>query len=120
VTLPRLAAAVATLAIAWIAAPAALAHTHVHHTSIADKASLATSPASFTVEFKGRTSLAGVSLTDAAGKPVPLNYKPPAGPAASFSIPLPALAKGGYILMWRTIGQDGHAMSGKVSFSVTG
>ncbi|MEQ1607662.1 MAG: copper resistance CopC family protein [Hyphomonadaceae bacterium] len=117
---PRIAAALATLAVALTAAPAALAHTHVHHTSIADKASLATPPASFTVEFEGKTGLASVSLTDGAGKAVPLAYKPPTDPAASFTIPLPTLAKGSYMLMWRTIGQDGHAMPGRVSFTITG
>lgn len=118
--LPLIAATLATLAIAFAGAPAALAHTHVHHTSIADQASLAASPPDFTVEFEGKTGLAGVSLTDAAGKAVPLAYKPPADAAASFTIPLPTLAKGRYTLKWRTIGKDGHAMSGTVSFAITG
>ena len=113
-------AALGSLVVALAATPAALAHTPVHHTSIADKASLATAPPIFTVAFEGKTGLASVSLTEASGKAVPLAYKPPSDPAGSFTIPLPRLAKGSYVLMWRTIGEDGHAMSGKVSFIITG
>jgi methionine-rich copper-binding protein CopC len=88
--------------------------------SIAENAKLAASPPDFTMEFEGKTTLASISLMDAAGKDVPLGYKPPHDKASSFKIPLPKLATGGYMLMWKTIGADGHAMSGMVNFTITG
>jgi methionine-rich copper-binding protein CopC len=114
-----MAAAIAAIAV-LAAPPAALAHTNVHKTSIADNARLTAPPASFTVEFKGKTGLAKAALTDASGKVIPLAYKPPAGMAASFTIPLPALPAGKYTLSWRTISSDGHAMPGAVHFTIAG
>ena len=103
-----------------LAAGPAFAHTHVQKMSIAENAKLAASPPDFTVEFEGKATLANVSLMNAAGKDVPLAYTPPRDKATSFKIPLPKLAAGGYMLMWKTIGADGHAMSGMVNFTITG
>lgn len=118
--LPRITTALAILAIAFAATPTALAHTHLHHTSIADKATLAHAPASFSMEFEGKTGLVNLTLTDAAGKTVPLTYTPPRDQAAAFTIPLPKLAAGAYTFTWRTLGPDGHAVPGAVHFTVTG
>ena len=109
----------ATLA-AVTASPTAFAHNHVHKTSITENAQLAASPAKFTVDFESKTTLARVVLTDAAGKAVPLAYVPPRKSAASYSIPLPKLPVGVYVLSWRTIARDGHAMPGMVHFTITG
>ena len=111
-----LAAAIASVSVP----PAALAHTHVHHMSIADNASLTAPPANFKVEFEAKAGLTSVKLTDAAGKAVPLAYKPPADQALAFTIPLPTLTKGAYVLTWTSVGQDGHVMPGTVHFTITG
>ncbi len=111
-------AILASMLVASATAPGAFAHTHVSKTSIAENAKLAASPPDFTVTFEGKTKLASIALTDAAGKVVPLAYKPPPAKAASFKIPLPTLSPGLYRLMWRTIGADAHAMSGMVHFTV--
>lgn len=115
-------AAIALVALigALAGAPTALAHAHVHKTSIADNASLAVSPPSFAVEFEAKTGLASIALTTAGGKAVPLTYAPPRDKAASFMIPLPPLSTGAYTLAWRAIGSDGHVMPGAVHFTITG
>ncbi|MBI1359006.1 MAG: hypothetical protein GC155_01855 [Alphaproteobacteria bacterium] len=105
---------------AMTAAPAALAHTHVHEMSIADNAKLAASPPDFTFELSEAAGLAKVTLADAAGKAIPLAYTPPKDMAASFKIPLPKLDAGAYVLSFRTIADDGHAMTTAVHFTVTG
>jgi methionine-rich copper-binding protein CopC len=107
-------------AAAFAAAAPALAHTEVRETSIAENAALSAAPENFTVAFSAHTGLAVVSLTDAAGRAVDLNYTPPRQHASSFTIPLPRLAPGNYTLTWRTIAHDGHAMTGAVHFSITG
>lgn len=115
----RLALVVAVVA-AMTAATPALAHTAVRETSIAENATLARGPATFTVVFSGATGLANVTLTDATGRAVALDYAPPRAMASSFTIPLPNLAPGAYTLAWRTIAHDGHAMPGAVHFTITG
>lgn len=115
----RLALAVA-VATAMMAATPALAHTSVRETNIAENATLARAPANFTITFSGATGLANVTLTDAAGRPVALDYTPPRQMASSFVIPLPTLAPGVYTLAWRTIAHDGHAMPGAVHFTISG
>ena len=102
-----------------VAAPA-FAHTAVRETSIADNATLSAPPATFTVTFSAATGLANVTLTNAAGREVALDYMPPRARAASFTIPLPALAPGAYTISWRTMASDGHVMPGAVRFTVAG
>jgi copper resistance protein C len=101
------------------AAPA-LAHTAVRETSIADNATLSAAPANFTVRFSAATGLASVTLTNAAGREIVLDYTPPRATAATFTIPLPALAPGAYTISWRTMASDGHVMPGAVHFTVAG
>jgi methionine-rich copper-binding protein CopC len=40
--------------------------------------------------------------------------------AASFTIPLPTLTPGAYMISWRTMSHDGHVMPGAVHFTVAG
>lgn len=115
----RLAMAIVTAALIAAATPA-LAHTAVRETNIAENATLARAPANFTVVFSGATGLANITLTDATGRVVPLNYTPPRAMASSFTIPLPTLAPGAYTLAWRTIAHDGHAMPGAIHFTISG
>jgi copper resistance protein C len=114
----RAATALIAAALLAIGAPAAFAHTHVRSTSIAENAQLAQAPASFTVTFSEAAGLANVTLTNAAGAAVAINYQPPQTMAASYTIPLPNLAPGAYALSWRTIAKDGHVMNGGVHFSI--
>lgn len=115
----RLAMALAVAALMTLATPA-FAHTTVRETNISENAPLERAPATFTIVFSGATGLANVTLTDSTGRAVALNYTPPRQMAASFAIPLPALAPGAYTLAWRTIAHDGHAMPGAVHFTISG
>lgn len=108
----------ALLAVA--AASPALAHTAVRETSIAESATLSASPANFTITFSAPTGLANLTLANAAGREIELNYAPPRAMAASFTIPLPALAPGAYTISWRAMSHDGHVMPGAIHFTVTG
>jgi methionine-rich copper-binding protein CopC len=101
------------------AAPA-LAHTAVRETSIADNATLSVAPATFTVTFSAATGLASVTLTNATGSEIVLDYMPSRTRSAAFTIPLPALAPGAYTISWRAMSGDGHVMPGAVHFTVAG
>jgi methionine-rich copper-binding protein CopC len=112
--------ALTALSLSLIAASPALAHTAVRETSIADNATLSTSPTNFTVTFSASTGLANVTLTNAAGRDIALDYTPPHAMATTFTIPLPALAPGAYTISWRTMAHDGHVMPGAIHFTVAG
>ena len=116
----RLLVALIAASLAVAAASPALAHTAVRETSIADSATLSAPPANFTITFSAATGLANVTLTNAAGREVTLNYTPPRAMAAHFTIPLPALAPGAYTISWRAMSHDGHVMPGAIHFTVAG
>jgi copper resistance protein C len=110
----------AALAALSLAAGPAGAHTVVKSVSIAEGAKLKAAPPSITVTMGRPVGVGGVTLTNSAGRDVPLAYKPSRAMAAAFSVPLPLLAPDSYRLNWRVIAEDGHVMTGKVAFTVTG
>lgn len=114
----RLLLALAAALLPITVSPPAFAHTAIRETSIRENATLADAPTSFTVTFSAATALANVTLTNAAGQEIALNYTPPHTMAPSFSIPLPTLAPGAYTISWRTMAHDGHVMPGAIHFTV--
>ena len=58
------------------------------------------------------------ALCDSMGAAVPLAYQPPHDMGTSYTVPLPTLAQGAYVLSWRMIARDGHVMNGVVHFSI--
>jgi methionine-rich copper-binding protein CopC len=103
-----------------VATPCARAHTAIRETSIAEGATLSAPPASFTVTFSAATGLANVTLTNATGREIALDYTPPRAMATTFIVPLPVLAPGAYTIAWRTMAPDGHVMPGAIHFTVAG
>lgn len=116
----RLLLALVAASLPIVAASPALAHTAVRETSITDNATLSAPPANFTVTFSAATGLANVTLTNAAGREITLDYTPPHTMATTFTIPLPTLTPGAYTLSWRTMAHDGHVMPGAIHFTVAG
>lgn len=116
----RLLLALVAIALPITAASPALAHTAVRETSITENATLSASPANFTVAFSAATGLASVTLTNAAGREIAIDYAPPHARATTFTIPLPTLAPGAYTISWRTMAHDGHVMPGAIHFTVAG
>ena len=94
----------------------AQAHTHLERSTPADK-SRVKAPAAIELHFSEAAKLTALALkkgTDAAQPIKPL----PTGMLADFSIPVPALAAGDYVVSWRVLSDDGHVMSGKFGFTV--
>ncbi len=71
------------------------------------------------LRFTEDAYLMSVTLQGAAGPVTPLAI-PYAGASTVFSVVLPALVPGDYVVSWRVESDDGHATSGKVAFTVTG
>lgn len=99
---------------------AALAHTTITRSNIEDGAELAAAPAAFEFSFGAEVGLAGLELETLAGDPVELDFERPKKMGKDFSVPLPELEAGAYILKWRAVAKDGHVMKGEVDFTVTG
>jgi methionine-rich copper-binding protein CopC len=105
----------ALVLIGWSAL--ALAHAHLVKAVPADGSTVKSSPPKFVLTFNEPAKLTVVSLqkdAEPATKIGPL----PTTASAEISIPAPQLAAGKYVLSWRAVGDDGHVMPGKVSFTV--
>lgn len=110
----------APLVLALLAAPisAALAHTMVQSVSITEGARLQAPPEQLTIRFEHAARFGSVRLETAAGERIPVTYTPPNEATTIFTIPLPTLAPDRYRVTWRVIAEDGHVMTGAVSFAI--
>lgn len=108
------------LAAALVSAAPAFAHGGMIETSIHDNAKLTQAPADFKVTFQHESAITSMMLMTADKKPVALGFKPSKALGKEFTVPLPKLEAGSYILSWKSMAKDGHAMPGAVRFIVTG
>lgn len=95
----------------------AWSHAHLQASSPADHSTLAQAPDHLALRFNEPVHLTALGLQAggaAAGKLGPL----PAAVAREFSVPLPALAPGTYTVSWRAASDDGHIMSGTLTFTL--
>jgi methionine-rich copper-binding protein CopC len=99
----------------WSAAISA--HTHLVGSIPADHAELATSPKEAILTFAEAVVLTAAKLDAADGTKTALTSLPD-GSVKEAHIPLPSLAAGRYRLRWRATSDDGHVMSGELSFVV--
>ncbi|WP_199200462.1 copper resistance CopC family protein [Alkalicaulis satelles] len=111
----RLAAAAA---IAMVMAGAAFAHTVMTHSNIRDGDVLAQAPSSFDFGFADPVALAGLELAEVDGDAIDIGFQRERGMQAEFSVALPSLEDGHYVLNWRAVAQDGHVMRGAISFHI--
>jgi methionine-rich copper-binding protein CopC len=93
------------------------AHTHLVGSIPADGAQLVTVPKEAVLTFAEAVEMTAAKLESADGKTA---LKPPEGSSKEVHIALPTLAAGHYHLRWRATSDDGHVMSGEVSFDVKG
>lgn len=109
--------AAAFLSLSLAAAPA-LAHVSVQTTSIEDAAVIERLPDEFAFSFSQPVGLIAFSIRTEAGAAVDLGFTPPRARAKIFTVPLPDLAPGLYVIEWRTMSSDGHPMTGKLTFEL--
>jgi methionine-rich copper-binding protein CopC len=96
-----------------------LAHPMLEHSSPANHATLSTPPKMIDLTFGTATKLTKLKLLS-AGREIPLALDRSFKASTTFSIPLPALKPGSYQVKWSTLSGDGHAMTGNLSFTVSG
>lgn len=105
----------------WGAAASASAHDELVSSTPADGDSLDSAPTEATLEFSGTVQEVGTefALQDSSGAAVDLPGEYTIS-GTSITQPLPELEDGGYTLNWRVVSEDGHPISGTISFGVGG
>jgi methionine-rich copper-binding protein CopC len=107
-----------TASVLWSAA--GFSHAKLQSSSPADKAQLAHSPPTLTLNFSEAAQLAVLKLTT-SGTAIPVVVDHNAKAASTVVVTLPALKAGTYDVEWSAIAQDdGHVTKGSFSFIVLG
>lgn len=111
----------AVAGLVWGAAASASAHDELVSSTPADGDSLDSAPTEATLEFSGAVQELGTefALQDSWGAAVDLPGDYTIS-GASITQPLPELEGGSYSLNWRVVSEDGHPISGTISFGVGG
>ena len=117
--IPKSTTALAVLASFFWTTPG-FAHVDVESSNPADKATVS-APSEITLHFSGPlvARVSAVKLVDARGGQVPATLVPTANSRDLVAKPGKPLAPGIYRLTWTAAGEDdGHRMSGNLSFTV--
>lgn len=112
------AAAIATAAVALLAAPAS-AHAELQSTDPPAGAQLSEAPAAVTLTFDEPVSAqpSAIRVYDRRGDRLSIGDAS-AGPGATVTAGLPRLGDGSYVVTWRVVSDDGHPERGAFTFSV--
>ena len=99
--------------------PLAFAHAMLVHSSPADQAVVQSHQVDIALNYDSRieTRRCTVKLTDAAGKPAPLQMERSAKPSELNAV-AHGLANGKYQIHWQVLASDGHITRGDVTFTV--
>lgn len=113
------AAAVVLVALGLLAAPAA-AHAQLVSTTPSSGAVLDTAPTEATVRFDEgvRADAGALQLHDGGGRRVDIGELRRRDGGKTIAVPLGDLPDGGYVLTWRVESDDGHPVSGGVTWRV--
>ena len=96
----------------------AKAHTDLVSSSPANDEHVQTPPEHLSLTFGDPVRLMRINLTDGAGDRVRVGFRPSGEAMADYQIDLPTLQDGHYELEWRAMADDGHTMTGQLSFHI--
>ncbi|MEO6966199.1 MAG: copper resistance CopC family protein [Acidobacteriaceae bacterium] len=116
--LPRMVAALILLLLAG--SPAAFAHATLVRSTPADQAIVHSHEIDMALEYNSRieASRCTVTLTDSAGKKVPLQMEHSVKPSELKAV-VRNLKDGPYQIHWQVLASDGHITRGDVAFTVS-
>lgn len=101
-----------------IMATSAMAHSPLSGTTPANETVITEAPTEVILNFKGEIRLTRLSMTHAGTHSVDLDLSAFKGFVSDYAVPLEAMGDGTYVIDWRGLGADGHAMNGTFSFVV--
>lgn len=103
-----------------LAAGPSFGHAKLVSSAPAGNSQLATAPKSLTLSFNESATLAVLTLLN-GGKEIPIPLDKSAKANREFTLSLPALAPGSYIVQWSAVAaDDGHVTKGSFTFTITG
>ncbi len=109
---------IVTLALLAALPCGALAHSTVKQTTPSDGATIQVAPAEISLSFNNDIRLTRIEMAHEEHSAVSLDLGDQARFGQEFTIPLPSNGHGTYVIEWRGLGEDGHAMQGEFSFTV--
>jgi len=113
-TIQRLVAVIALL----VFSSAAMAHTGLKVSNPADGAVVNQAPEELHLTFTAEVALVRLSVTDAMGKQLELDFKPSTDRSTEYHIPMPAMQMGSLKVEWAAIGEDGHTVTNTFAYTV--
>lgn len=96
----------------------AFAHSRIDKTTPENGAVMAEAPAEISFSFANDIRLTRVDMTHADHPPVQLDLGSQKSFGRAFKLPLEGMGAGSYLIEWRGLGIDGHAMQGAFTFTV--
>ncbi len=101
-----------------ICATGAIAHSPLKTTTPADDAVISEVPTEVLLDFKGDIRLTRVTIKHADNDAIKMDISGHGGFIRNYAIPVELTGFGIYVIDWRGLGADGHALNGKFSFLV--
>jgi len=99
-------------------ATGAIAHSPLKTTTPADDAVISEVPTEVLLGFKDDIRLTRVTITRADNDAIKMDISGHGGFIRNYAIPVELTGFGIYVIDWRGLGADGHALNGKFSFLV--
>lgn len=96
----------------------AWAHAALSASNPGDGAVVNESPETLELHYNEDVRLLKVSMTDTAGAEVDVGFSASGAESAHFSLLLPSLEQGEYIVHWTILGEDTHRVEDMFSFTV--
>lgn len=107
-----------TVLIAFLSGTAAIAHSLLETTLPAHEAALTDAPTEIVMNFTSGIRLTRVSMTHGDETRVDLNLSEFRDFISDYVISLEPMGIGAYLVEWRGLGDDGHALNGSFAFTV--
>lgn len=106
----------AGLIVMW--ASVAIAHSPLKSTTPANEAIIAQAPNEIRLDFGKAIRLTRLAVTHADDKKMKLDLSGHDGFKKLYLVPFEGMSTGNYLIEWRGLGDDGHALNGTFSFTV--
>ena len=107
-----------TIVLTLVLVSGASAHSKVNTTTPPNHADLTDAPAQIEFDFAKNIRLTKVTVTHDAGQAVPIDLGGQTTFEQAFTLPLRDRGAGTYLVQWRGLGMDGHAVQGEFTFEV--
>ena len=99
-------------------ATGAAAHSPLDATFPANEAIVTEMPSEVLMDFKGDIRLTRVAITHADTHTMDMDLGEQTAFTQEFALPMHDMGAGEYVIEWRGLGADGHALNGTFSFTV--